>query len=125
MNLLEHVRPAATPLPGVAHATLAGRATGLSQLSVWRQTLAPGAATPPHRHDCDEVLLCIAGWGEVHSGGRALRFCGDSSLSLPAGRDHQIFNVGPQPLEIVGVFAAAPVVTRTPEGAVMALPWRG
>ena len=44
MNIvLEQIRPAATPIPGVAHATWASAANGLGRLSVWRQTLAPGA----------------------------------------------------------------------------------
>ena len=110
MNVIEQTRPAATPIPGVAHATWAGQAEGLEQLSVWRQTLAPGAATPPHRHDCDEVVLCLSGWGEVHSEGAVQRF--------------QIFNVGPQPMEIVGLFGATPVLTRLPDGSALDLPWR-
>jgi quercetin dioxygenase-like cupin family protein len=124
MNVIEQARPEPTPLPGVAHATFACGAHGLSELSLWRQTLAPGAATPPHRHDCDEVVLCLGGWGEVHTEGRAQRFGADSTVVLPAGRDHQIFNAGPQPLEILGIFAATPVVTRTPDGAPVDLPWR-
>jgi len=124
MNVIEQTRPAATPIPGVAHATWAGQAEGLDQPSVWRQTLAPGAATPPHRHDCDEVVLCLGGCGEVHSEGRAERFGVDCTVVLPANRDHQIFNVGAGPLEIVGVFAATPVVTRQPDGIAMDLPWR-
>jgi quercetin dioxygenase-like cupin family protein len=52
---------------------------------VWRQTLAPGAATPPHRHDCDEVVLCLSGWGEVHSDGAVQRFGADCTVVLPRG----------------------------------------
>lgn len=124
MNVIEQNRPEPTPIPGVAHTTLASSADGLGALSVWRQTLAPGAATPPHRHECDEVVLCLAGWGEVHSEGRAQRFGADCTVVLPANRDHQIFNVGPQPLETVGIFAATPVVTRLPDGSALDLPWR-
>jgi mannose-6-phosphate isomerase-like protein (cupin superfamily) len=124
MNVIEQQRPAPTAIPGVAHTTFASAADGLSALSLWRQTLAPGAATPPHRHDCDEVVLCLAGCGEVHGEGRAERFGVDCTVVLPAHRDHQIFNVGPGPLEIVGVFAATPVVTRQPDGVAMELPWR-
>ncbi len=124
MNVIEQQRPAPTPIAGVAHTTFASRADGLSALSLWRQTLAPGAATPPHRHDCDEVVLCIGGCGEVHSEGRVERFGVDCTVALPARRDHQIFNVGPGPLEIVGIFAATPVVTREPGGAVIELPWQ-
>jgi len=124
MNVIEQQRPAPTAIPGVAHTTFASAADGLSALSLWRQTLAPGAATPPHRHDCDEVVLCLGGCGEVHAEGRAERFGVDCTVVLPANRDHQIFNVGPGPLEIVGVFAATPVVTRQPDGAAIDLPWR-
>jgi len=121
--VIEPQRLEASAIPGVNHRTLASAATGLSQLSVWRQTMAPGAATPPHAHDCDEVVLCLGGWGEVHSEGRVERFGVDSTLVLPAGREHQIFNVGAQPLETIGLFAATPVVTRALDGSPLALPW--
>ncbi len=85
---------------------------------------AAGAATPPHSHDCDEVVLCLAGLGEVHSDGQVQRFGADSTLVLPRGRVHQLFNAGPMPLEIVGIFAATPVTTRLPDGAPIDLPWR-
>lgn len=124
MNVIEQTRPVDTPIPGVAHATWAGQADGLEQLSVWRQTLAPGAATPPHRHDCDEVVLCLSGWGEVHADGGVRQFSADSTVVLPKGRDHQIFNTGPQPMQIVGVFGATPVATMLPDGSALALPWR-
>jgi mannose-6-phosphate isomerase-like protein (cupin superfamily) len=124
MNVIEQQRPEATPIPGVAHATFASRDNGLTGLSVWRQALAPGAATPPHRHECDEVVLCLSGWGEVHTEGRAQRFGADCTVVLPANRDHQIFNVGPEPLEIVGVFSATPVVTCFPDGSPLETPWR-
>ena len=125
MNVIEQTRPAPSPIPGVAHATWAARGDGLTQLSVWRQTLAPGAATPPHRHACDEVVLCLSGWGEVHDGqGAVQRFGADCSIALPAGGLHQIFNAGAQPLEIIGVFAATPVATELPDGSPLELPWR-
>jgi len=123
MHVLEQHRPAATPLPGIEHSTWAGTAQGLSQLSVWRQRLAPGSATPPHRHDCDEVVLCLAGWGELHTEGSVRRFGADSTVVLPRGRVHQLFNVGPQPLELVGIFGATPVPTCLPDGSALDLPW--
>lgn len=124
MNILEQPRPQITPIPGVAHATWAGAADGLSQLSVWRQTLAPGAATPPHRHDCDEVVLCLSGWGEVHIDGEVQRFGADSTIVLPRGRVHQLFNTGPMALQTIGIFAATPVATHLPDGQAIDLPWR-
>jgi quercetin dioxygenase-like cupin family protein len=125
MNVIDQTRPQATPIPGVAHSTWAGAADGLSQLSLWRQTLAPGAATPPHRHDCDEAVLCLSGLGEVHIDGRSpQRFGADTTVVLPKGSIHQLFNVGSTPLELVGVFAATPVAVYLPDGEALELPWR-
>lgn len=124
MYVLEQDRPAPTPIPGVAHATWAGEADGLAQLSLWRQSLAPGACTPPHRHACDEVVMCLSGWGELHIDGERHRFGADATVVLPRGRVHQIFNVGPQPLEILGVFGQTPVPTELPDGEALELPWR-
>ncbi len=124
MKIIEQDRPEATPLPGVHHATWAGAADGLKGVSLWRQRLAPGAATPPHSHDCDEVVLCLSGWGEVHGEGRIQRFGPDSTVVLPAGRVHQLFNVGPLPLETLAAFGGTPVATRLPDGERIELPWR-
>lgn len=124
MHVLEQTPPQLTALPGIAHATWAGEADGLRQLSVWRQSMAPGAATPPHVHDCDEVVFCLSGMGELHIGEQALSFGARSVLVLPRGRPHQIFNTGSVPLETLGVFGQTPVPTRSPEGEALPLPWR-
>lgn len=124
MNVTEQTTPEPQPIPGVAHATWAGAAEGLTQLSVWRQTLAPGAVTPPHRHDADEVVMCLEGVGEVHEGGEARRFRAGQVVSLPRDREHQLFNVGDAPLELVAVFGATPVGTWLPDGEALPLPWR-
>ena len=42
MYVIDQPRPQPTTIPGVAHATWAGSDEGLAQLSLWRQTLAPG-----------------------------------------------------------------------------------
>lgn len=124
MNVIQQKIPAPAGIPGVAHATWAGQAEGLRQISIWRQSLAPGAATPPHRHDCDEVVLCLAGEGEVHIDGVSHRFGADCTVVLPKGSMHQIFNAGSRPLEILGVFGATPVGTWQPDGSDLPLPWR-
>lgn len=111
-------------LPGIAHRTLAGQAEGLSHLSVWQQTMAPGTATPPHRHRCEEVVLVTGGEGEVHVGGVVHRFSAGQTLVLPPDVDHQIFNTGSGPLDITAMFAATPVPVELPDGTPLALPWR-
>lgn len=124
MNIISQTSPQATPLAGVAHATWAGQADGLSGLSLWRQTLAPGAATPPHAHDCDEVVLCLSGQGTLQMDGRTQGFGANETLVLPRGPVHQIINTGAQPMEILGVFGGTPVATMLPDGEAISLPWR-
>ncbi len=111
-------------LPGIDHKTLAGADFGARQLSLWRQSMAPGMSTPPHRHDCEEVVLVQSGRGHVLIDGRRIDFGPDSTLVLPAGVDHQIINSGDQPLCTLAVFPATPVGTLMPDGAPIALPWR-
>ncbi|SEA16585.1 cupin domain-containing protein [Variovorax sp. YR216] len=124
MYVIAQAAPSAAAIPSVAHATWAGHDEGVNQISIWRQTLEPGAATPPHRHECDEVVLCQAGFGELHVDGEVHRFGPGSTLILPRGRDHQIFNTGEVPMETMGVFGASPVITYLPDGQVLDLPWR-
>ncbi len=124
MYILEQPQPAATPIPGVSHATWAGHANGLKSLSLWRQSIAPGGATPPHSHNCDEIVLCLAGQGEVRIEGVAHAFGPNQTIVLPAGVPHQIFNTGSEPLESTAVFAATPVPVMLPDGSALELPWR-
>lgn len=124
MQIHSNAQLPAAELPGITHTTLAGHELGARRLSVWRQSVAPGAATPPHRHDCEEVVLVEAGRGRLLVDGRAVEFGPDSTLVLPAGCDHQIINDGDEPLQLVAAFSATPVGTFTPEGAVIDLPWR-
>ncbi|WP_084545551.1 cupin domain-containing protein [Cupriavidus malaysiensis] len=123
-SVIEQCQPEPTAIAGIAHATWAGEAHGLAQLSVWRQSLAPGAGTPPHLHDCDEAVICLGGEGELHTEGRQQRFGARSILVLPRGRVHQIFNIGTEPLEVLGMFGQSPVPTRRPDGEPLPLPWR-
>jgi mannose-6-phosphate isomerase-like protein (cupin superfamily) len=124
MYVLDQAAPADTAIPGIRHATWAGAADGLSSLSLWRQSVAPGGATPPHSHTCDELVLCLSGRGEVEIAGRRHAFGPDQTIVLPAGVPHQIFNTGDIDLETTAVFAATPVPVALPDGSALELPWR-
>jgi len=123
MYVIEQTRPEPTPIPGVSHATWAGSAQGLEQLSLWRQSLAPGAATPAHSHDCDEVVICESGQGTVRIGDQNHAFGARSTLILRRDQLHQIINTGAAPLEILGVFGATPVNVFLADKQKLELPW--
>ncbi len=122
--ILDQRPPVDSGLPGLKHSTWAGREHGLAGLSLWRQSVAPGAATPPHRHACDEAVVCLAGEGTLVIGGERHRFVGGQTIVVPDDVEHQIVNTGAQPLEIVAALAAAPVMVTLPDGSALPLPWQ-
>jgi quercetin dioxygenase-like cupin family protein len=124
MYVLDQARPAVDSIPGIIHRTLAGEAEGLQHLSVWQQTMDPGAATPPHRHSCEEVVLVTRGRGEVHIDGAVLPIVAGKTLVIPPNVDHQIFNTGDGPLDTTAVFSTTPVPVALPDGTPLVLPWR-
>lgn len=124
MYVTPHQPPAEAGIPGIAHATLAGNSEGLRDISIWHQSVAPGAATPPHRHDCEEVVLCTSGHGELHIDGRVERFGPNTTVVVPRNADHQIFSVGSEPLQMIAVFGMSPVEVYLPDGERLELPWR-
>jgi quercetin dioxygenase-like cupin family protein len=112
-----------SPFPGIQHATLAGSEQGLTQLSLWQQVLDPGSVTPPHRHDCEEVVMCTAGNGSLLFGSRRLSFGPNNTVCIPRNELHQIVNDGDAPLHITAVFSRSPVVAYFPDGQRIDLPW--
>lgn len=115
-------RPTAS-LPGLAHRTLAGSAEGLQRLSVWQQSIEAGAATPPHHHDCEEVVVVSAGCGELHIDGAVIPFASGSVLVIPPGIPHQILNSGTGTMDLVAAFSVSPVDVYLPNGEALPLPW--
>lgn len=110
-------------LPGIFHLTVASRDTGES-VSVWRQRIEPAHGTPAHRHLCDEVVTVQRGTAELRMLGSTRRLGAGDTVVLPASIDHQILNIGAEPLEMIAVFTASPVQTVAPDGTPIDLPWR-
>lgn len=106
--------------------TLVGIATksmGAQNFEVWRTSVAPGSATPPHRHATEEVFIFLSGRGRATIGERTEEFSAPATVIAPAGIEHQFFNTGDTPTDaivIVGVGSA--IYDHT--GKEMSLPWR-
>lgn len=110
-------------LPGLLHQTLAGSRDGLRGLEVWRQKIDAGAATPVHRHDCEEVIVIFQGEGTCTIEGEDHGFKADETLIIPPGVVHQIRNTGSDDLHILATLTMAPVAVETADGQAMPLPW--
>ena len=113
-----------TAMPGIRHTTLASSENGLRHLSIWRQTIDGGQATPPHRHDCEEVIVIESGRGELHIAGAVHPFGPNTTLVIPSNQDHQIINVGTEPLTLTAAFSSSPVEAVLPDGQPITLPWK-
>ncbi|MBL6749497.1 MAG: cupin domain-containing protein [Nevskia sp.] len=103
---------------------IAGVATptsGAQQVEMWHGRMDANSATPPHRHDTEEVVLFLKGSGRATVDGREIRYQSGDTLVLPPAQLHQIF--AETECEFV---AAMPIggVVKLPDGAVIDLPWR-
>ena len=110
-------------LPGLEHQTLAGSKDGMQAFEIWRQTIAPHAATPVHCHDCEEVIVVLKGTAACHYEGQTVTVKADESLLIPRSVVHQICNAGDEELYIMATLAMSPVAVKSADGAPMPLPW--
>ena len=110
-------------LPGLRHQTIAGHRQGVETMEVWLQTIARGAGTPVHRHDCEEVVLILSGSGTCTVAGETTAFGPNSTLILQPDVVHQIVNTSDAEMRLVGIFSMTPVRVKTADGQPLPLPW--
>lgn len=111
-------------LPGLEHQTLADRGLGVQGMEVWMQTVAPGAATPVHRHACEEVIVILRGTGQITIEGRETAFGPNSTIFIPPDAVHQLVNSGAEDMFLIGVLGVTPVEVNTADGETIPLPWQ-
>lgn len=110
-------------LPGIRHQTVAGHLQGVKTMEVWVQVLAPGAETPVHRHDCEEVIHVLSGRGTCTVEGRTVEFGPDTTLIVERDAVHQLVNTSGEDMKLVAALGMAPVRVRTAEGDALHVPW--
>jgi mannose-6-phosphate isomerase-like protein (cupin superfamily) len=110
-------------LPGLKHQTVGGSVQGVQGFEVWQQTMAPGAATPVHCHNCQEVILILTGSGTCTMGNEEYTFGPNSTLIVEPDVVHQIINTSDEDMKLVAVFGMAPVRVKDASHAPMPLPW--
>lgn len=111
-------------LPGLEHQTLAARELGVNGMEVWMQTIAPGAATPVHRHACEEVIVILRGSGQITLEGEETAFGPNSTIIVPPNAVHQLVNSGTEEMFLIGTLGVTPVNVTTAEGETIPLPWQ-
>lgn len=124
MKINRHEALETASMRGIQHQTLAGNLEGLSKMSVWSQTIAPGAATPPHRHDCEEVVVFLEGEGEIIYKGEVNKFQAPCTIVLEPDCEHQIINSGTKDMKVIAALSVSPVEAFFPNNEKIELPWR-
>ncbi len=110
-------------LPGLSHRTVAGPLQGFQTLEVWIQTVDPGAATPVHRHNCEEAIVILEGHGVLALEGLEQAFGPGETLVVPRDAVHQVTCTGTEPLRLVAALGAAPVRVHSATNERIPLPW--
>ncbi len=123
MPIVNNVELEPLELPGIRHKTIAGHRQGVKTMEVWQQTLAPGGATPVHRHACEEVILVLSGRGTCSVGDETFAFGPDSTLILEPDVVHQIVNTSDEDMHLVAALGMAPVRVKTADGEPLPVPW--
>jgi len=108
-------------LQGNHIAGVATNSSGARQVEMWHGRMDPQSATPPHRHDTEEVVHILRGSGRAVVGGAEVRYEAGDTLILPPEQLHQIF------AETESEFVSAMPIggtVRLPDGSAIDLPWR-
>ncbi len=124
MPVIHHSSIEKFNLPGLVHQTLASRAQGINGMEVWLQTVAPSAATPIHRHACEEVIVILRGTGQITISDEVINFGADSTIVIPPDAVHQLINSGTEEMLLLGVLDVTPVKVTTADGQPIPLPWQ-
>src|SRR5208337_3650762 len=101
MPVVENSKVQEFALPGLTHRTVGGKDGGVKSMEVWQQTIAPGAATPVHRHACEEVIVILTGAGTLTIDGETTAFGPNSTLIIPNDVVHQIVNTSADEMNLV------------------------
>ncbi|PZU50493.1 MAG: cupin domain-containing protein [Thauera sp.] len=121
MIVFPHARNRTHSMGGNHIVGVATPGSGAQQVELWRGSMDAGSATPPHRHDGEEVVLFLSGSGRATVDGEEVRYAAGDTLILPAHAVHQIF--AETHSEFVSAMPLGGAVS-LPDGTVMDLPWR-
>ncbi len=102
---------------------LATRSRGAKEVAVWRGRTDPGATTPPHYHDHEEVLIVLTGSGKVKIQGDEVTVSSGDVAIVPPSMRHEL--AADEQGEGLDAIAVLPAGTKTylPNGEELELPW--
>ncbi len=94
------------PARAVAARVVIGQADGARHFCMRVFEIAPGGHTPRHAHDWEHEMFVHAGRGEVFGNGQWQKMQAGNVIFIPANEEHQMKNIGPEPLTVVCLIPA-------------------
>src|SRR5215217_5093910 len=94
-------------MPGRTLRWLADRSVGTTATASLENFLPPDGFVPFHRHEVEELLVCLEGRGEFHIDERTYGFCGGDTIIVPARSVHGFRNVGDEHMRVLAFFPSA------------------
>ncbi|MGH7907680.1 MAG: cupin domain-containing protein [Candidatus Binataceae bacterium] len=83
---------------------LADREKGTKMGSVHENIIPPGGTVPAHRHDVEELIVCLSGSGEWVMDGTPYEYYAGCVAHIPPGTIHSMRNTGDAPLRQLAFF---------------------
>jgi len=122
MNIIHSTEIPVHELPGNRLCGLATRSLGSSEVALWSHALEPGAESPPHWHDRDQLIYVVAGAGRIIVGDEEVEISAGDVVVAPARIPHQVRAASDEGLDTL---VAMPATLRTfrPDGTEIEQPW--
>lgn len=92
--------------PRVSRLLLSEHTVGAKQISMGTNVTEPGSRIPLGKHTGqEEAMFCISGKGKFYCGGEVYDIEPGTAFFSPMGVEHELVNVGTEPLKIVWAYA--------------------
>ena len=94
-----------TTLPdGRVRHWLLDRKKGAASASLFENVIPVSGTIPPHRHEVEELIVCIEGRGEWTMDGQPFEYYAGCVAQIPPGTVHSMRNTGEGPLRQLAFF---------------------
>src|SRR3954451_18294791 len=101
MTLIAAADAAIFDLPDTHVVAYAAPSRGSAELCLWRIDITPGATSPLHHMDCEEVFLCVAGQAVLVTSEGERQVAAGDCVVLSSGTDFSFRVVGEGPFSAV------------------------
>jgi len=110
-------------LPGNRLRGLATPSRGSTEIMLWSHLAEAGGASPPHWHDCDQVIYVLSGVGRVIVGDDEHAVTAGDVIVAPARIPHQVIAAADEALDTI-VAMLPSLRTYRPDGSELDQPWK-